>query len=321
MTSIEIIDKNEDVIFSNISPEHRETFKKNKNSKKDGIRSLFKKNKNDVGLWLVTDDKDNYNSTKIINKTFNFFSELFIGIHKHYEIITLSNTHTIATIQAKMSQQIEPLVGNRQSQRGNYQEATNSVKNKIEEDALLASKIICDLNKRIEEIDTHLKSLQVLENKTAVVLTSHPLKTMLLNIYSPFQDGFKDKEIKVNFDRIDGDLKIMVDYKIFSLVMHHFFDNGVKYSKPNDEVHFVYSNNNNCLVIDMHSLKIKKEDNIFEMGVSGGNTDTLAGNGIGMYVIKKGLNIMNMDIEITDKGVLDKNPKFSKNCFIVKCHI
>lgn len=320
MINIEIVDKNQNIIFSNISSKHREIFKKNKSSKKDGIRSLFKKDKDDVGFWLVTDGSDNCKSTKTLHKTFNFLSELFTGIHKHYEMVTLSNTHTIATIQAKMSQQIETLVGSSEDQRGNYKETMDSVRNKIEQDTRLTSKIICDLNKRIEEIDTHLKSLQILENKTAVDLKSHPLKAMLLNIYSPFQDGFKDKQINVNFDRIDEGLKITVDYKIFSLVMHHFFDNGVKYSKPEDEVSFVYSNDNN-LVINMHSLTIKQEYNIFEIGVSGGNTDTLAGNGIGMYVIKQGLKIMNMDIEIKDSGVLANHPTFSKNCFIIKCHL
>lgn len=320
MVYIEITDKSQNIVFSNISLRYKEEFKNNKSSKKDGIRSIFKKDKDGMGLWVITDDKDIYKSAKIAHKSFNFFSELFIGIHKHYEIVTLSNTHTIATIQAKMSQQIETLVGSSKSQRGNYQRIMGDVKNKIEKDTQVASKIICDLNKRIEEIDTHLKSLQILENKTAVDLNMHPLKSMLLNIYSPFQDGFKNKKIKVVFDRIDDDLKIKADYKIFSLVMHHFFDNAVKYSKDEDEISFVYSKDNN-LVINMHSIAIKKEDNIFDIGVSGKNADTLAGNGIGMHVIKKGLNIMDMDIEITNSGTLDNHPKFSKNCFIIKCSI
>lgn len=318
MINIEIVDKNQNIVFSNISPQHKKTFKNDKSSKKDGIKSIFKKDKNGVGLWMITNDKDIYKSAKIANKNFNFLEELFIGIHKHYEMITLSNTHTIATIQAKMSQQIEALVGSSKVQRGNYQAVINNVKNTIEKDTLAASRIICGLNKRIEEIDAHLKSLQILENKTAVDLKEHPLKNMLLNIYSPFQDGFKDKQIKVIFDRIDESLKIKIDYKIFNLVMHHFFDNAVKYSKNEDEISFVYSKNND-LVITMHSITIKKEDNIFEEGVSGKNTDALAGNGIGMHVIKKGLNIMDMDIEIKDSGTLDNHPKFSKNCFIIKC--
>lgn len=318
MISIEITSKNQNIIFSNISPQHKEAFKNNKSSKKDGIRSVFKKDKDGIGFWLITSDSNNYKSTKTANKIFNVLLELFTGIHKHYEIVTLSNSHTIATIQAKMSQQIEALTGSSKEQRGSYQKTMDNVKIKIEKDTRAAANIICGLNKRIEEINTHLKSLQILENKTEVDLKKHPLKNMLLNIYSPFQDGFKDKQIKINFDRINENLKIIVDFKIFSLVMHHFFDNAVKYSKNEDEIFFIYSRDSN-LVVNMHSLKIKEEDNIFDIGVSGQNADTLAGDGIGMHVIKKGLNIMHMDIEIKDNGVLDNNPTFNKNCFIIKC--
>lgn len=318
MLCIEIVDENKNIVFSNILLKHKETFKNNKTSKKNGIRSIFKKDQDGIGLWLITDDKGIYKSGKIASKTFNFFSEFFIGIHKHYEIITLSNTHTIATIQAKMSQQIEILVGSRKNQRGSYQKVMGEVKNKIEEDTQEASKIICDLNKRIEEIGTHLKSLQILENKTEVDLKNHPLKSMLLNIYAPFQDGFKNKQIRVIFDRVDEGLKITVDYKIFSLIMHHFFDNALKYSKIDDEINFIYSSDN-LLVVNMHSLKIEKQDNIFEAGVSGKNADSLAGNGIGMHVIKKGLEIMNMSIEIKDNGKLEKHQNFNKNCFVISC--
>ncbi len=67
----------------------------------------------------------------------------------------------------------------------------------------------------------------------------------------------------------------------------------------------------------MHSLKIEDQNEIFEIGVSGKNTDSLAGDGIGMHVIKKGLNIMNMDISIRDNGKLEKHKKFNKNCFVI----
>jgi len=313
MIGIEITSKSQDIVFTNILPKYKEKFESNKSSKENGVRSIFKEDKDGVGLWMITDDQDIYKSAKIANKSFNFFLEVFTGIHEHYEIVTLSNTHTIATIQAKMSQQIETLVG---SQRGNYQRIMDDVKGKIERDTQAASKIICDLNKRVEELDTHLKSLQILDDKTAVDLKIHPLKSMLLNIYSPFRDDFRNKSIKVVFDRIDENLKIKVDYKIFSLVMHHFFDNAVKYSKDEDEISFVYSQNNN-LVINMHSIEIKTEDNIFDIGVSGKNADAFAGNGIGMHVIKKGLKIMGMDIEIKNSGILDNHPKFNKNHFII----
>lgn len=320
MIWLEIINRSGAVVFSNLKSKHKQIFENYKLSKKDGLISMFKENRNGVSLWLIADDNDLYNSSKVAKKNFGFVEKLVMGIYKHYELITLSNTHTIATIQAKMSQQIEGLLGSSKKHRGNYQEITSNMEKKILEDSYKASCVFCDLSKRIEEIDTHLKSLKILANKTAVDLTEHPLKSMLLNIYSPFQNNFKNKNIKINFDRVATVTKCLIDYKIFSLVMHHFFDNAVKYSKTNDEISFVFSADS-YLVINMHSITIEDGDNIFDMGVSGQNTDTLAGDGIGMHVIKQGLNIMDMDIEVRCSGKLEKHKKYSKNQFIIKCNV
>ncbi len=78
MIYIEITDKSQNIIFSNISLRYKEEFKNNKSSKKDGIRSIFKKDKDGMGLWVITDDKDIYKSAKIAHKSFNFFQNYLL---------------------------------------------------------------------------------------------------------------------------------------------------------------------------------------------------------------------------------------------------
>ena len=115
------------------------------------------------------------------------------------------------------------------------------------------------------------------------------------------------------------EVNITADYDIFSLVMHHFFDNTAKYSKSADEIEFIFSSDNK-LVIKMHSLTIEDRVKVFEAGYSGHNVGELAGNGIGMSVIKSGLLIMDMDIEITDAGYMHNDNKYSKNAFAIDCN-
>ncbi len=309
--------ENDNLVFTNIPEGYKATLINNKNSKKNNIRSFFKQYK-DTTIWLITNDKDLYKSSKLFNKTFNLIEKITNGLYDHYSLVTLSNTHTITTIQAKMSQQLESLIGD-VNQRGKYQESISTVQNKIKTNLNETAKLICDFNKRVEEIDTHLKSLEILTNKTAVKLDSHPLKTALLNIYSPFKDKFDSEKIKLIFERVPQNSKIKIDYKIFSLVMHHFFDNATKYSKSSDDIEFIFSSDNK-LVAKMHSLTIKDKIKVFEAGYSGDNVGELAGNGIGMNVIKKGLLIMNMNIEITDTGNMNKDAKYSKNTFVITCN-
>ncbi len=310
--------ENSNLIFSNIPEEYKTTFINNQSSKKDNVKSFFKKDNNHTSIWLITDDKDLCKSPKLFNKTFNFINKIINGLYSHYSLVTLSNTHTIATIQAKMSQQLEGLIGEN-AQRGEYQKSVLKIENKIKENINEAAKVICDFSKRVEEIDIHLKSLEILSNKTAIKLNSHPLKKMLLRIYAPFESKFQSKNIYINFDKVPEDVKIKADYDIFSLVMHHFFDNATKYSKSNDEIEFIFSSGNK-LVTRMHSLTIENKNKVFDMGYSGKNVGELAGNGIGMNTIKQGLSGMHMDIEITDTGQLDKNNRYSKNVFIISCN-
>ncbi len=317
MIYLELKDKDK-IIFFNIPEKYKNVFVMNKNCKKDNVRSFFKQNKN-ITIWLVTDDKDLYKSSKLFGKTSNFIIEIINGLYRHYSLVTLSNTHTIATIQAKMAQQLESLIGEN-STRGEHQKSVSKIENKIKDNINEAAKVICDFSKRVEEIDKHLKSLEILNNKARQLkLASHPLKKMLLRIYAPFESKFQSKSIDINFDRVLERANIKADYDIFSLVMHHFFDNATKYSKSNDKIEFIFSSDNK-LVIKMHSLTIEDNVKVFEVGYSGDNVGELAGNGIGMNVIKKGLLIMDMDIEITDTGNMNKDNKYSKNVFIISCN-
>lgn len=321
MIYLEIKDKDENIIFSNIKESHKAIFGDNKSSKyaTNKTRGILKVNGDESSIWMISENDDSlFKSAKMFNKTFNIYQSIAKGFYDHYSLMTLSNTHTIATIQAKMSQKMESLIGFNKM-RGSYQEVIKNVKNIVEQSPHKTAELICELNKRIEEIDSHLQSLSIISNQTALDLQYHHLKTTLLNIYAPFKNNFNEKNIHVDFERVNTDIKILIDYKILSLVMHHFFDNATKYAKSNHEICFIYSQDNK-LVVTMHSLNIKNTDKIFTIGYSGENTDTLAGHGIGMNVIKRGLLAMNMDISVCSEPLV-KDSNNGKNTFVISCQL
>ncbi len=214
-----------------------------------------------------------------------------------------------------MAQKIEPYIKN--AKQGTQDTRINQViLNLSSHDENKIADMICHLGKRIEELDFHLDSLNILTNKTITDIKTHPLKKTLLSIYDPFKESFQSKQIKVNFGGINEETSINIDFKIFNLVMHHFFDNATKYSRDEDEIIFQYSKDQE-LVIKMHSLTIEDDQDIFNLGFSGANTKDMAGNGIGMHIIKKGLNIMEMDIKTSSTGTLNKNKQYSKNIFVI----
>ena len=87
--------------------------------------------------------------------------------------------------------------------------------------------------------------------------------------------------------------KVILDPKMINVALHHFFQNMTKYVCHNTSMQIVLIAQDDVveLYVKMMSLKIESEelDNIFERGVSGKNVGNLAGQGIGMFVIKSAL--------------------------------
>lgn len=322
MIYLQITNENNEIMFSNLKKEHIDEFDNSKKSKgKEYLRSYYKEEK-EFSVWLVSEDRDLYKSNKLFNKTYKTYLSIVDGLYQNYSMNLLAGVHTIATIQAKMVQKIEPfIIGAAQGKQENrMQNVKNIIQNKKPDDI---ADLVCFLSKRIDELNIHLESLKIIEkgiNKTKTEMRKHSLRSVLLNIYDPFKDLFNDKNINVVFDKVDEALQLSLDYKIFSLVFHHIFDNASKYSKKDDTINFIFSSKGK-LIIQMHSLTIENPETVFLRGVSGGNVGELAGDGIGMFVIKKGLQVMGMDISLKDDGKLNNSPNYSKNKFIIDCNL
>ena len=82
MIYFEITDKKDEIIFSNITENDANLFRDDKNSKKDNKRSYFNKSAkpNELNIWIITDDKDLYKSSKSFHKFSNICYGVIIGL-------------------------------------------------------------------------------------------------------------------------------------------------------------------------------------------------------------------------------------------------
>ncbi len=132
--------------------------------------------------------------------------------------------------------------------------------------------------------------------------------------------------IDVNFhikDDYSSENKIPLDYKLMNLAFINFFDNAIKYSKPDSKLDINFEKNERGFVLDfsMMSLRIEHDEleKVFEDGYSGKHATEEAGDGIGMHVIKKSLGMINIGIRVEpDYGVSENynGKKYIKNKFI-----
>jgi len=151
---------------------------------------------------------------------------------------------------------------------------------------------------------------------------------LLIASYYLYEQDFKDKNIKVNFG--DGsELKVFVDYNTIKTAFVQIFDNAVKYCAENTEINISFNNSDDFLdiIFEMNSLCISDDemDKIFlhgERGIFAEKYD-YKGEGIGMGVVKKMLDLNNGKIFIERNGnacnLKNKNDHpICNNRFIVK---
>ena len=184
-----------------------------------------------------------------------------------------------------------------------------------------------EIVKRVADFQAQIEGFKLLSNdEIRLDLGMHNLKKVLLNILYPFYAEFHNKNVIVEIqisDDVAEENKMKIDYKIFNVAMHHFFNNIVKYTKPNSMVNIRFDSLTNNLTFEMLSVRIEQEEmeKIFELGISGANVGNLGGDGVGMFMVKKSLQFLGCEINIISNYLttiyLDDVP-YTENKFLVK---
>lgn len=333
MTYFEVRNKNGEIIISNMQKcKYWESFghDKNRSIKMDGknIRS-GQCDFDDGSVWLIEEDnKDLIKSTKLFKRTMRIYGEMAGSFLDYYLHKIRAHSHTLRSIQGKMKQKVDSLAKKEDFRGQNYLESKNKIAEKVRGDVDKSAEVLCYLNKRISEIDAHIEGFDVLYmgDEMDVKIELHDLKRTLQNIIAPFHEDLSTKGIQVNFHIKDGyskENKVGLDYKLMNLAFVNFFDNAIKYSKPNSDldISFIKTGKGFVLDISMMSLRIEHDEleRIFEEGYSGKYASEEAGDGIGMYVIRKSLGMMNTSIRIEpDYGMstIFNEKQYVKNKFI-----
>ena len=118
-------------------------------------------------------------------------------------------------------------------------------------------------------------------------------------------------ENKINIEIQPSKEKVNIDYKTISVALSHIFDNAAKYIMPNTEFKISFKSEERFINIEFNMISLKVEhdelDEIFSEEISGHWSEELelAGDGVGMYMIKKLIEL--------NKGTVDFIANFDKS--------
>lgn len=230
------------------------------------------------------------------NDSVNEFDAVIEGINKMAE--ELSGVETLRTdFIANVSHELKtPL-----SVIQNYGMLLQSP-NLSEEKRIEYAKAITDSSRRLADLIVNILKLNRLENQR-IYPDSKPynLGEQLIECLLSFENIWEKKELKIETD-IDEDISIDTDAELLSLVWNNLFSNTVKFTPDNGTISVSLKRENEYAVVKVSDtgcgMSSEVGSHIFEKFYQGDTSHASQGNGLGLALVKRVIDIIEGEISV-----------------------
>ncbi|MGM9627647.1 MAG: ATP-binding protein [Faecousia sp.] len=224
------------------------------------------------------------------------FNEIIKAINKM--TVELAGTETLRTdFIANVSHELKtPL-----AVMGNY--ATMLQKPGIsEEDRIEYAKAISHSSRRLAALITNILKLNKLENQQFFPqLDEYDLGEQLCENLLQFEDIWEKKELNIETD-IEDDVRIRSDAELLSLVWNNLISNAVKFTPEGGTIGIKLKTEGNLVVVSFSDtgcgIKPEVGQHIFEKFYQGDTSHATQGNGLGLALVKRVVDILNGEIGV-----------------------
>lgn len=164
------------------------------------------------------------------------------------------------------------------------------------------AKNITDASRRLADLITNILKLNKLENQQIFpVAKSYNLSEQLCECFISFENMWEKKELEIETD-IEDDVMVVSDGEIMSLVWNNLLSNAIKFTDnggkiglklyTDDEYAFVEISDTGCGI----SKEVGKH--IFDKFYQGDTSHAMQGNGLGLALVKRVIDITGSDISV-----------------------
>ena len=184
---------------------------------------------------------------------------------------------------------------------GNY--ATMLQKPGITEaERLEYAKAISDSARRLAQLITNILKLNKLENQQIFPqLDEYDLGEQLCESLLQFEDIWEKKELNIETD-IQDDVRIRSDPELLSLVWNNLISNAVKFTPSGGTIGVTLKTEGNTVVVSVRDtgcgIKPEIGQHIFEKFYQGDTSHATQGNGLGLALVKRVMDILNGEIGV-----------------------
>ncbi|MBQ9792153.1 MAG: HAMP domain-containing histidine kinase [Clostridia bacterium] len=157
---------------------------------------------------------------------------------------------------------------------------------------------------KLSNLISNILKLNKLENqKTNVEMKSFDLSELLRVITLQYENLFEKKNIELSCDI--EEIKILSSETLIEIVINNLISNAIKFTDENGKITISLKNENNFAVIKVKDTGcgISKEvgDHIFEKFYQGDTSHSSEGNGLGLALVKKVIDLIGGEIFVESK--------------------
>ena len=224
------------------------------------------------------------------------FNEIGQAINKMAE--ELSGTETLRTdFIANVSHELKtPL-----ADMGNY--ATMLQRPGItEEERNEYAKAISEAARKLAQLITNILKLNKLENQQIFPQPQEfDLGEQLCQCLLQFEDAWEAKNLEIETDIAD-DVRIKSDSELLSLVWNNLISNAVKFTSDGGKIGVSLKSDGNTVIVQVRDtgcgMKPEVGQHIFEKFYQGDTSHATQGNGLGLALVKRVIDILNGEIGV-----------------------
>lgn len=168
------------------------------------------------------------------------------------------------------------------------------------------AKTIADSCRRLADMVTNILKLNKLENqKIYPATTTYDLSEQLCECFLSFEDVWERKSIEIDTDIADGVL-VTADPELLSLVWNNLFSNAFKFTENGGKVSLKLSVQNGMATVSVADtgcgISAEAGKHIFEKFYQGDTSHATKGNGLGLALVKRVVDITGGEISVQSEA-------------------
>ena len=164
------------------------------------------------------------------------------------------------------------------------------------------AKAISESARRLAQLITNILKLNKLENQQIFPQTAeYDLGEQLCDCLLQFEDAWERKELNIETD-IEDDVRIRSDSELLSLVWNNLISNAVKFTPDGGTIGLQLKTEGDLVAVSISDtgcgIKPEVGLHIFEKFYQGDTSHATQGNGLGLALVKRVVDILNGEIGV-----------------------